>query len=1094
MRIFRFVKSYLQLLFALCICYSRIHSQDIKFTHINADQGLSQSVVNCLVQDKKGFMWFGTDDGLNKYDGSEIKVYKRLVSDSLSLSNNGILALFCDKKGVLWIGTNGGGLNRYDELRNKFIRYEHVDGDSTSLSNNVVRSIYEDNDGVLWVGTEEGLNKFNPATGKFNIYGLSHGLKTDRIWGITQSKDNLIWLATYGGGIHSFDKKSNTFKQYIDVGTDGELIRKNSHKIRFIHAANDGKIWLGSHGASLISFNQEKESFYYHTIYPDEGPVSVTSLVEDKNGIIWIGTNRSLVQFNKNTNQYISFEHNEGNPFSLSNNSVRTIVEDEAGSIWIGTDGGGVSTYHKAANKFGHFSKKKNTTNTLLSNKVYAFTEDADGNIWIGTYGGGLCKINRKTGIYSSFLKENNLMHDNILSLYFDSDNLIWFGTWGGGLNYYDTKTNRFGKGFQKETDKQSLSNNNVLSIVEDSQKRLWIATLNGLSVYDKRNNTFKNIGSENGLSSNVLLNILLDKKEHLWIGTAGGGLNMIDTKTFNVKQYIKADENDTIALSDNTVNCMLEDSKGYIWIGTAMGLNKLDPATGKFEHYYESDGLPNDYIYGILEDENGFLWISTNKGISKFNPSADANNRNRFRNYYVLDGLQANEFNQGAYFKSKSGEMFFGGHNGFNVFYPKNIIDNKHIPPVYITSFKLFGKDVQLDTGIINKKYIELSYKDNFFSFEFVALDYVLPEKNTYSYMMEGLDQDWNPVSNRRFANYTDLGGGNYVFRVRGSNNDGVWNEEGASIQIRITPPFWKTKIFYAACIIFTILSVFLFIKLRTRQIQKEKEILEIKVAERTYELAQKNKDIMDSIQYAKRIQEAILPDRPYIFKHLANSFILYKPKDIVSGDFYWFYQKNGKKIIAAVDCTGHGVPGAFMSMIGHNLLNQIVIEKNILEPARILSELNNGVQEALKQKDDNGDTRDGMDVSLCLINEDNTEIEYAGAYRPLYIISQNQIEKIEGNKFPIGGAQLGNERVYTNHRKKVKKGDTAYMFSDGYVDQFGGDKGKKFMAKRLQELLIEISTKNMQEQREILDNTINTWKGSIEQVDDILVIGIGF
>ncbi len=495
-----------------------------------------------------------------------------------------------------------------------------------------------------------------------------------------------------------------------------------------------------------------------------------------------------------------------------------------------------------------------------------------------------------------------------------------------------------------------------------------------------------------------------------------------------------------------------------------------------------------------MLPDNKGNLWISTNKGVSKFNPNIENENGLAFYNYDVNDGLQGMEFIQGAYFQNKKGEMFLGGINGMTVFNPNEAVNNKIIPPVHIISYKRSGKEVLTDTLIYDKKYLELSWRENFFSFDFAALDYQMPGKNKYKYKLEGVDADWSPPSTQRYASYTQLSGGDYVFKVIASSNDGMWNNNGTSLIIHINPPFWKTNWFYGFCVVFIMAGFWAFFKIRTRTIKREKKILKEKVEARTIELAQKNKDITSSIQYAKRIQLAILPPLEQIFRHFPESFVFYKPKDIVSGDFYWFGIKDGKKIIAVVDCTGHGVPGAFMSMIGNNLLNQIIIEKGITKPDEILNALHIGVQTSLRQGTNVVDTSDGMDIAICSIESDTNKLEYAGAFRPLIIINKENFRKIDGDKFPIGGLQFGAEHQFTNHVVKLSQGDTVYLSSDGFADQFGGEFGKKFMVKRFNELLVSIQNKSMKEQEATLDHTFTSWCGDHQQVDDILVIGIRF
>ncbi len=510
-------------------------------------------------------------------------------------------------------------------------------------------------------------------------------------------------------------------------------------------------------------------------------------------------------------------------------------------------------------------------------------------------------------------------------------------------------------------------------------KNKLWIGTYGGgLFCYNKQKNEFKNYNTENGLSSNNIYTIFQDQKNDLWVGTEGGGVNKINLATGKIISYTRDEKQNSI--SSNSINHIYEDNKGNMWFATTNGLNKLDTKTNKFQHYFEKDGLPNAfYLLHLFRQARVILWMTTNKGVSKFNPNIENHEGDAFRNYDVNDGLQGLEHNQGAFFKSsKTGEIFVGGVNGFNAFYPEKIIDNPNIPTVRITSYKRFGEEVILDTLIYDKKYLELSWRQNFFSFDFVALDYQMPGKNKYSYKLEGVDENWSPASTQRYASYTELRGGDYIFRVRAANNDGDLEQRWCNIVHSHQSSFLENEMVLCNLCIFLIIGGFWgFLKYRTSAIKRENKILEEKVEERTQELAQKNKDITSSIQYAKRIQLAILPPLEQIYKHFPQSFVVYKPKDIVSGDFYWFGIKNGKKIIATVDCTGHGVPGAFMSMIGHNLLNQIISENGITEPDQILNALHQGVQAALKQGTNVVDTSDGMDVALCSIDTKTNEVE---------------------------------------------------------------------------------------------------------------------
>ena len=1073
-------------------------SQDAKFVRIGSEQGLSQASVNCILQDSKGYMWFGTQDGLNKYDGYDIKVYKNNPADSSSLSDNWIECIYEDNKGKIWVGTSGGGLNMFNPNNNKFIRFGHDVNAPTSISNDHVKCILEDKSGSFWVGTTYGLNRFDGRTNKFEKF---HPAKDDtlslngyKVETIYEDRKGRLWIGTIDGGINLFNKDKKNFTRYVDTRSGAE--EQFFNKIKSIKEDMLGIFWIGTDNGGMVLFNPEKKIFMHRFLHDPVNASNsisdnrVSSLCFDSKDVLWVGTkNGGVTTYGKYTNSFSHYRSNQYDFQSLSNDIVNCVYSDRTGNIWIGTEAGGVSVYFPLSARFRHYNRDITNEHAFHSSAVMAILQDADGLLWAGTYQGGLVTFDRVNRKYNVTGKEETLLSgvksNTVLSLFQDKDRFIWVGTHGNGVKVYDKK---------KGTITHLIENGAATCISQGHGDIVWVGIYGntGVYAYDKGSKNLMKFSKEDGLSSNSIYCVYEDKNRKVWIGTSDGGLNVMDYNLGKIKSY--QHKKDGNSLSNNKVYCMFDDGKGNLWLGTANGLNKFNMQSETFTQYFETDGLPNSSISGILGDKRGNLWISTNKGLTRFNPNIENKEGAAFKNFTAHDGLQGDEFNQGAYFHNKkSGEMFFGGINGFNAFYADEISDNKRVPPVYITSFKKFGKEMELDTTIFNKKFIELHYKDNFISFEFVALDYNFPGKNKYSFMMDGLDNDWSPPSNGRYVSYTNLPGGDYLFRVKGSNSDGVWNEEGAVLRIRVIPPWWKTNAFYAFCVLFSVASVFIFIRYRTASIEKEKKILEQKVEERTAELAQKNKDITSSIQYAKRIQEAILPTRELIKKHFPESFILYKPKDIVSGDFYWFGEKGGRKIIACVDCTGHGVPGAFMSMIGTNLLNHIVLENGIIEPAAILSALNQGVRSALKQgKQAEVETTDGMDIALCSIDINTSEVQFSSALRSLLIINNNKIEKINGDKFPIGGAQLDTERVFTNHLKFLNKGDMLYMFSDGYADQFGGEKGKKFMIKKMHQILISINILPMKEQKALLDKSLEDWKGHHSQVDDVLVMGI--
>lgn len=1047
--------------FALLAVIS-VQAQQLRFTHITSEQGLSTNFVSSVLQDDKGFMWFGTQDGLNKYDAYQFKIFKHDPTSKNSLSNSEITALKQLNKSTLLIGTKEG-LNFFDLYTEKF----SAPLNATEREQKKINAISSIDSSTILVGTDEGLFSVNAKTKKIERHFFKEPVHVRCI----ELINGTVYIGTEGKGLWQLNgaavERSKT-----------NLPSENTLVITQISGYN-GDVYVSTFGSGIIKLNADLSynsviSFTKH----DENADYIRSFVISSNKI-YGATVQGIVVYNFANARTHLYEKND-NSFSLNTKSCNAVFVDNESNLWVGTELGGVNISFFQSLKFpnSHFNYETQFEN------VYTFFEDKKGTVFLGS--GSFSSLDPHSGIIENHSAE--LSSNAILCMAAQNDTILWIGTYGNGLYRYDKITKK-----SKAVLTNALGGTIVCLKIDGSN--IYAGSVgDGLFKIDLKTQAVTRFTEKDGLPDPSINAVFKDKKGNVWLGTYSGGL--VKMKGFDShgklpieKIYSSKSKDGEIAA--NAVLSINQDESGNIWVATSTGLSKL-LANGTFYNFYEKDGLSNTYLYSILKDSLANFWMSTNSGIIKFNPQLPEKEI-IFKNYGVKDGLVNTEYNMGAAFVSASGNMYFGGPKGFNVFRPTAIKDNLHAPSAYVIGYKRGGKDVVTDTLICYKKHLKLSWRENYFQFELAALDYTDPSKNKFKYRLEGYETDWSSPTNVRYVSYTELPGGEYTFQVMAANNDGVWNEVPFEIKITVVPPFWKTKTFYFLVILLGMGGIIGFTQYRTRAIKKENKILENKVAERTHELAEKNHDITSSIQYAKRIQEAILPSRELIFKTLKKVFILYKPKDIVSGDFYWFTERKGIKIFAVVDCTGHGVPGAFMSMIGHNLLNQIVLEKGITDPADILNNLHKGIQEALRQGHNEINTNDGMDVSLITINDSENWVKWAGANRPLVVVNAaGELIKYDGNKFPVGGAQLDSERVFTTQQIPFTSPSMAYMTSDGYADQFGGEKGKKFMVKRYHELLTSFHLKSAEEQKNELDINFEQWKTGHDQVDDVLVVGI--
>lgn len=1051
------------------------YSQKIRFKQISNEEGLSTNYVTSIIQDDKGFMWFGTQDGLNKYDGHNITIFKNDPTTQNSLSSSEITCLKQIRPDLIVIGTRDG-INFFNPITLKFTRLNNLKG--TKVKINAIAVLNADN---LIAGTEDGLFSINITSKNLTKYNFP--IEGSIVVNCIKEVDGKFYFGTREKGLWVLNNNKLERINFIKPDhLDFNLVELES--INCIQAYA-GKIYIGTSGYGIFKVSQTNYDLEDKILFINYENSSLNFIrhFEIADNKLYCGTNYGFVVYNLLNGKIISNENKSSqSSFRINDDQVEIVFLDSDNNIWLGTPLGGVNVSFSKSIKFPDNEDDKQHQ----FENLYSFLETKSGEQVIG---------GEKT---LAFLNKNKDLTDHSkilgvnssLSIYQENENVFWIGTWGLGLIRYDRATK------QSKTFLSSEFGGTVICLKGDEKGNLYAGTFgDGLFKVDLKSFAIKHFATKEGLPNLNINTIFCDTKGKVWLGTYDGGLIKLKNFPQGDKldiEIIYKNEGKSEDIATNIVFGVNQDKNGNIWASTSAGLSKLLP-TNLFYNYYEKDGLPNTYLYCILKDSLDNFWMSSNYGIIKFNPLLKENDIT-FKNYGIKDGLLNTEYNMGAAFVSKSGTMYFGGSKGYNVFRPSMIKDNLHAPNAYVIGYKRGGKDVVVDSFIAYKKYLKLSWRENYFQFEIAALDYTDPSKNKFKYKLEGYDNEWSAPTNVRYISYTELPGGEYKFLVKATNNDGVWNETPFEITINVVPPFWKTKIFYFLLILFGGAGMYAFTQYRTQAIKKENKILENKVAERTRELKEKNNDITSSIEYAKRIQEAILPSKEQILKKLDRTFILYQPKDIVSGDFYWFAEKNGVKILAAVDCTGHGVPGAFMSMIGHNLLHQIVSEKGITDPADILNNLHKGIQEALRQGQNEVNTNDGMDVSLITINDTTKEVRWAGANRPLITIDSNgDFLKFDGNKFPVGGAQLEINRVFTTQLITLKNPAMAYLSSDGYADQFGGEKGKKFMVKRFHELLCKIHLYKPEDQREELMVNFELWRQNHEQVDDVLVVGIG-
>jgi ligand-binding sensor domain-containing protein/serine phosphatase RsbU (regulator of sigma subunit) len=1067
------------LLWALFFCVAALplHAQHNNFQTYSYQQGLSQSTIFTILQDERGYLWLGTDKGLVRYDGITFRTFGK--GDGFKAGV--VRSLMHDQKGRLWVGTQDNGIIVYDGRTFSSI---------TGLKGSSVLCMLEDKNGTVWAGTDDGgINRIEALRDSFSVEVIdeSNGLSNKSVVSLLQRSNGEIWMATFGGiNIISTNKDPRKIRQL----RGGQEIPGD--QIMALAEDSGGNVWCARYNENVFRVSDAGgklvvKEFGAADGFTAKGVWKITCTSEQD---IWFATSDDgLIRYQEGK-KFFHYTSKDG----VAGNQVLCVYEDKERNLWIGTNGKGLCKF--GGDVFAHYDERDG----ILANSVSAIAGDENG-LWLGTAGGGLLRFNPQEGRVGQVLsttaglKGNSIVRISVAGQ--ATDRVLWLALGADGIARYDARAPE-GKQFIHYTEADGMLGGFVYTVLADRNGIVWCGTPEGISRFDGVK--FVNLSMEAmKFSDKGVYTILEDTHGNLWFGTESGLATY--TTEGELTTFEEAD-----GLTHKEVNSLAEDVYGNIWIGTVRnGVYVYEArATGaKKIRFVAGDSiLGSGTIRSLLFENNEKLLVGTDRGFCRLHIAGGK--VQSFRQYDASNGFRGIENLDNAIFKINNQQIYFGTFNGLTRYNPAAEKAISTVPRTHLTSLQLFFKDVNwrersdsLLPWFNLPQRLVLPYTENHLTFQFIAIALKNPEQVRYKYMLEGIDKDWSPERKETSVTFSALAPGTYTFKLIAAGENGVWNPEPLSYTFTITPPWYRTRWFYVASALFIALLVYSFIKFRERALVREKKVLEVKVQERTAEIVkqkehieEQKKEIMDSINYARRIQGAVLTPLPEIQQALPDSFVLFKPKDIVSGDFYWFHQSVSLALIGAADCTGHGVPGAFMSMLGSEKLNEAVLRTE--EPGKLLQSVNRLIKKVLRQSASQESTRDGMDVALCAFSKNSRQVVYAGANRPLWIVraGSSEVEEIKATKAAIGGF-TDDLQEFTQHTVSLNKGDTLYIFSDGYADQFGVD-DKKFMTKRFKELLISLQGQSMDAQKMALDSTIDGWRGHMEQTDDILVIGV--
>jgi len=1067
---------FLSFIFLMSLAKSA-YPQDYYFDNYSVKEGLAHTKIKSIIQSHDGYVWIGTASGLSRFDGNTFRNYT--IEDGISAF--GVSALHLDSAETLWIGHLSSGFSYLRKDKFYTIKLDSALGD--------ISDIEQDEKGRLWIATSKsGVYRIDdPFAEKIQISAhitAKSGLPNE-VFSMAKTQSlGLLFITGYG--VKYYDSKLNKFEFVND---------------------------------QFIDWPQ-----YFQ----------ITSVLEDKNNGFWVGTfNGGLYHYPSVKAKARIFDKRDG----LVNNWISDIYQSYDGSVWVATYGGGISVFN------GDKIENYDTENGLIDNTITCVAADFEGNMLIGTYSKGLAVFKGR-----AFIHAKKFLSDRVVQVYgisegfkndfwyatneglfnatkdqfghfktkhFTSDGLNfqstdvrfvkqdkkgnqWVGTWGGGVSFFDAARNKFTYAYLVNTVLYQASNSaNVTAMELDKDGNLWVGSYGGLIYFEPSSDKLNVLTQGSNLLNNDISTLYCDENNMMWVGHRDKGVTQIRISDGTIKPYNFGME--------VTPTCILG-NESQLWIGTeGMGVFLVNDHK-ILEHYSFENGLLSNLITALSFDLAGNLFVATNRGLNKIEIKTK-----RVLSFAEKEGFVGIEIKPNALYRDKTGVLWAGTATGLTQIVPKLLKINELPPITRINRLRVNLEDRPITQDMVFK------YNENSILIDYKSICITNADKVAYKVRLIGAEEEWQPITSQTYVNYPSLPPGHYTFEVMAMNNANVWNIESEKFSFTIRPPFWQTIWFYSLVLFVLIIGLVMFIKIRERQLKNEKAELEQKVKERTVEiqqkndlLAKKNKDITDSINYAQRIQKAIMPPPQKMNELLKSSFIFYRPKDIVSGDFHWNTFYKNKMIVAAADCTGHGVPGAFMSMISISSLNKVVKEKQITDPARILDNMRYDIVADLKQSGD-VQAKDGLDIALVAIDIENKIVQFAGAYNPLYIVKakpvdESQLEydfafalfgdrliEVKADRMPIGISErmdLG----FTTKTIQMEKGDQVFVSTDGYIDQFGGANGKKFMSKRFKELLMQLPYSDPENAIVSLEKQFNEWRGEHEQIDDVLVIGICF